>query len=170
MSDSPRFETRAATADDLSFIMSSWLNAGWEQHQALSLRSEVRPPKDAPKDAPKAFRYDRAHCRKTTYMAGQKRAIAAVLGACPVLVAHPTGAPDEIAGWVCYDGTAKLILACYVKHTPWRRQGVGSLLMQATGLVGQPGVAFGQFSRTAERFYSRFFPDVSFDPFVWEGR
>jgi hypothetical protein len=49
-----------------------------------------------------------------------------------VLVAHPEGSEDEIAGFIAHKGTT--VAFVYTKKEPWRRLGVATFLANAAGL------------------------------------
>jgi hypothetical protein len=61
-----------------------------------------------------------------------KAQIAAVLLHFTVIVAHPKGNEDEIAGVLAHKGTTVGFL--YVKKDPWRQMGVATFLANAAGL------------------------------------
>lgn len=55
-----------------------------------------------------------------------------VLETFTVLVAHPEGDEDEIAGWLAHQGD--VVAWVYTKKNPWRRTGAGRALFAAAGL------------------------------------
>jgi GNAT superfamily N-acetyltransferase len=61
----------------------------------------------------------------------------AVLALFDVLIAHPEGDDDEIAGFVAYSG--RVVAWLYTKKHPWRGMGVARLLLEAAGFhPGRP--------------------------------
>lgn len=71
----------------------------------------------------------------TLFFDVHKQEFQAVLALFDVRVAHPEGDEDEIAGWIAYKD--RTVAYVYVKHRPWRRLGVATLLMREAGF--QPG-------------------------------
>ena len=51
-----------------------------------------------------------------------------------VLVCHPEGDEDEIAGWVLFSQEEQAIGFVYTKKDPWRKMGVARRLLEATGI------------------------------------
>lgn len=81
-----------------------------------------------------------------------------------VLVAHPEGDEDEIAGFIAYTG--RTVAWIYVKKTPWRRMGVARLLLDAAGfLPGRPLTALFGSSWALSRARAAGYP-VSLVPHV----
>lgn len=73
----------------------------------------------------------------TEFFEVHKQAWAAILARWTVLIAHPEGDEDEIAGFIAFKG--RTVAWLYVKKTPWRRMGVARLLLEAAGfLPGRP--------------------------------
>ncbi len=73
----------------------------------------------------------------TPFFDVHKQEFAAVLALFTVLVAHPEGEDDEIAGWMAHKG--RTVAWIYVKKVPWRGMGVCRLLMEEAGfLPGRP--------------------------------
>lgn len=54
-----------------------------------------------------------------------------ILALFDVLVAHPEGDEDEIAGFIAWKSNC--VAWCYVKKVPWRGQGAANLLLEAAG-------------------------------------
>jgi hypothetical protein len=69
-----------------------------------------------------------------------------VLALFDVLVAHPEGDEDEIAGFVAFKGNC--IAWIYVKKTPWRRMGVARMLLDAAGFKPSQNTAWADRTRT----------------------
>lgn len=67
----------------------------------------------------------------TEFYAHYKAEWAQVLAHFTVLVAHPEGAEDEIAGFIAYQGRTLALI--YVKKTPWRHMGVAQMLLRRSG-------------------------------------
>lgn len=84
--------------------------------------------------------------RESDYTAGipndvffdvHKQEWCSILGLFDVLVAHPEGDEDEIAGFIVFKG--RTVAWIYTKKTPWRRMGVARQLLEAAGfLPGRP--------------------------------
>lgn len=96
------FELRPARPSDESFVFSSFLRSYRESDVASGIPNG-------------------------RYFAVMKPLWQRVVDSFTVLVAHPAGQPDEIAGWIAYSGN--VIAWIYVKHTPWRRLGVARRLL-----------------------------------------
>ena len=64
---------------------------------------------------------------------------AAVLRDFDVLVAHPDGDEEEIAGYLAH--RAGVVGFVYVKHTPWRQCGVATLLLNTAGFRKEQPIA-----------------------------
>jgi hypothetical protein len=69
----------------------------------------------------------------TLFFDVHKQEWAAVLALFTVIVAHPEGDEDEIAGFIAFK--ERTVAWIYVKHTPWRRMGVATLLMREAGFL-----------------------------------
>lgn len=69
-----------------------------------------------------------------------------ILALFDVLVAHPEGDEDEIAGFIAFKGNC--IAWIYVKKTPWRRMGVARLLLEKAGFAPSQNTAWADRTRT----------------------
>lgn len=74
---------------------------------------------------------------------------ASVLRTFDVLVAHPRGDEEEIAGYLAHK--AGVIAFVYVKRSPWRQMGVATLLLREAGFdKGRPVAAMFASQRSLE--------------------
>lgn len=106
------FRTRNVCSTDYAFLFSSFLRTM--------------------RDEPVA-----EHIGNDAFYGTWKRAFEDVLATFDVLVAHPVGDEDEIAGYIAWK--ARTLGFLYVKRDPWRRMGVARLLLDASGLSRQAG-------------------------------
>lgn len=103
----PRFLTRPARAADEAFLYSSFLRAFRESDQSEGIKN-------------------------TEYFQTFKAQFGLVLRNFTVIVAHPEGEEDEIAGWIAFKGP--VVAYVYTKKSPWRRTGVARVLWNAAGI------------------------------------
>ena len=104
--DAPRFAVRALREADHAFTYSCFLRGYRESDYTAGI------PNDAFFDV-------------------HKGAWTTILATWNVLVAHPEGDEDEIAGFLAFKG--KCVAWCYVKKVPWRGCGVATQLMREAG-------------------------------------
>ena len=143
---SDRFEVRPATEEDLPYVYSSWVLTAFDANDALRFRNG-----------------ERASARKGVFCDGLTRLLGKVLARSRVDVAHPKSAPDEIAGYVCYE--PGVIHALTVKRTPWRGMGAARVLMEHVGASGE-AFRYSFLSREARSFYEHFSSRAVYDPFA----
>lgn len=105
-SPSVRFLTRPVRESDHPFVYNSFLEAYRESDHTDGI--------------PNGLYYD-VH----------KQEWSAVMALFTVLVAHPEGDEDEIAGWIAFKGRT-VAWICTKKH-PWRGIGVARLLLETAG-------------------------------------
>jgi hypothetical protein len=108
----PKFLIRAMRDEDRDFIYSSFLRSYRDSDQTVGIPA-------------------------ATFYEYFKVEWESVLSRFTVHVAHPEGDEDEIAGWIACSGP--VVAWIYVKRNPWRRMGVGRLLLESAGLPKRCG-------------------------------
>jgi len=104
---------RPATADDIPFVLSSWLKSAAEEGGIAS-----------------------AFTRKVFYAEHERLLRESVLPRSRVTVASSPDAPDAIRGWVCFEPSEHGTMLHYVyTRYDWRRMGVASHLLDSIGEI-----------------------------------
>jgi hypothetical protein len=126
---------RPAVPDDLGFIFSTWLKH-YKQHSHLT------------RDVTNKVFFVRYH-----------RIIERLLARSLTVVAHPDGKPSVILGYSVME--PPIIHWVYVKG-PWRRFGIGRLLLGGQNL---DGCTFTHWTNDIEAFRGRW-PNAVYDPYA----
>jgi len=104
---------RPATADDIPFVLSSWLKSAAEEGGIAS-----------------------AFTRKVFYAEHERLLRESVLPRSRVAVASSPDAPDAIRGWVCFEPSEHGTMLHYVyTRYDWRKMGVASHLLDSLGPI-----------------------------------
>jgi len=112
----PTFVIRPARASDSAFLFSSFLDSYRESDETNGIPNRI-------------------------FYEVFKLEFAAILSSFDVLVAHPEGDDDEIAGWLAKSG--RVVGWIYVKKTPWRHCGVARQLWNAANMGIEASAIYG---------------------------